>query len=240
MSCKSNGILQANDIAIFKNTEVWDLAKAMSNHELDQMKSILDDGETNIDTQEPLYGMTLFGWAIDNDYDAEALLLSDYNANPFITDFDGESAIIYAAKKHYMKYQEDSIPSHYLKLCLSSIENSQMNRDTINLHLNKALLVATGNDILSTKLLIKQGANPNFHSSDSTESPLCNAIIAKRFHIVQYLLDSTGAIANSYVKQPFSFGSNLISIREYLELSKPSNSSDQAIKNDLLMRYFSN
>ena len=106
-----------DDIRLFRNSPVWELAKAVNNENIEKINRLIKDKDVPIDFQEPRFGQTLLFWAtyVGREKAVEALL--KLGADPNLQDhYYGDNAIIVASDFSY--YSDDWCRSHLLKLML--------------------------------------------------------------------------------------------------------------------------
>ncbi|HYC84147.1 MAG TPA: ankyrin repeat domain-containing protein, partial [Chryseosolibacter sp.] len=91
--------LTIEDYSLFKKSELWELAKAVDNNDLQEIKERLDAGGLNLDLQEPKFGATLLMVAIVNeDYEACKYLLEGGASAEIHDTFSGATPLIYASE----------------------------------------------------------------------------------------------------------------------------------------------
>lgn len=190
MSCNF-GPYHADDIEVFKESEVWPLAKAIDNHNTKKVKSLLESSPEWVDYKEKKYGMTLLYWTMYNSprkwdeyFYEEAKLLIEYGANPYAFTKDKDSPIMEAANIHQGS-------PRFIKLCLESHHTEVLDKKKLNYQLNEALLEACGklwDEPESVKLLVDAGANINYFNKDSTKTPVAESLIHENIFTSKYLI----------------------------------------------------
>lgn len=195
-----NSQLLGNDYRLFKNTPVWELAQAVSNEDIKEVKRIVREEKANIDYQESQYGKTLLMLCVINEDYQSCKTLLELGANPHLHDhYDGSSAIIDAAG---MTGDFSNDPK-FLKLLLdygadpNDVELGERRKG--NTQRNTPLLEASAQSLEKVKILIDAGANINYMNEFGTTA-LSRSFMQDKYDIVLYLLeqraDYTVAIIN--------------------------------------------
>lgn len=187
--------LLGNDYRLFQATPVWNLAKAVQDENIEEIKRIAREEEVNIDYQDERFGNTLLMLTISNQQYKSCETLLDLGASPNKHDnYDGSSAIIDAAGIN--ETTDDN--TKFLKLLLkhggdpNAIEEGE--RREGNTSRNTPLIMACGcpNKIVSpiekVKILIDSGANINYKNEFGTTA-LKMAYVQEHFDVVLYLLE---------------------------------------------------
>jgi len=95
------------NIAIFKNTEGYELARAIQQNSVRKIKKILDQKPDLINFQEPVYGQSVLKWAVRMEKYEAAKTLLESGANPDRQSFNGWSPMTEAASNLFTtKYLE--------------------------------------------------------------------------------------------------------------------------------------
>lgn len=182
--CNDNksGKLTAINIELFKNTPVWDLAKAVEKQDTSEIKNIIrDNPKISVDYQEPQLGFSLLIWSIYNDkyYSSEQLL--KHGANPNLkTISSGTSAVIWAA--------DNLETSELLRLVLKYGGNPNAVADSaMSYRVGTPLIAASGSRLESVKMLVEAGADLNY-VFDNRRNAILSAMIAEKANILRYLL----------------------------------------------------
>jgi hypothetical protein len=105
------------EVAIFKKTPVWDLAKAVKSQNVKKIKRILNKSPELIDYQDPDYGVTLLSWSIGTERYKSAKALLEMGASVNIRNVYGETALFVASGYSWVDYQAKKDPK-YVKLLL--------------------------------------------------------------------------------------------------------------------------
>ncbi|MFD0751470.1 ankyrin repeat domain-containing protein [Mucilaginibacter calamicampi] len=186
-SCSENKKnLSGLDIELFQETPVWDLAKAVRDENVDEIKRILMYRKVKVDYQEPTFGESLLLWAVWSNHYKSAKALLEGGANPNLPDHqDGKTPFIFSAEKFET--------SDYLKLLLTHGGNINFvtTNDSTNMY-TTPLVTASYHRLESVKLLVDAGADINYVDK-GFRSPLSAAFTFKKVEIIRYLLIDKGA-----------------------------------------------
>ncbi len=132
-SCHFNGITtekgeyRINNIKIYKDTPVWELALAVKNQKTDVIEKIAKDNPDLLNYQEPKYGATLLLWAIGMEKYNSAEALLKCGANPDIASTtEGETPLYIAAGFSWIDNDAKNDPK-YVKLLLRYGANPNKN-----------------------------------------------------------------------------------------------------------------
>ncbi len=185
------GELRGRDIELFRNTPVWQIAKAVYEQDTVRIYQYCQFGSAKVNFKEPKYGLTLLSWAIINKRFFAARTLLTCGANPHLSDKNGISPIFYAATNEYS--------SEYLKLLLRyGADPNSKNQIDSNLFF-PVICDAVATNIKNTEILVEAGADINYTS----DGVLCAFSEAVRYdiNIAEYLIRK-GAIVNrpAYVR----------------------------------------
>ncbi len=179
---------------LFKNTPVWNLAKAVQDENIEEIKRILKEEKVNIDYQEETFGNTLLMLSVEKQQYKSCTTLLELGADPNKHDYyTGSTALIDAAELE--NYSEDN--TRFLKLLLSHGANPNEEetgkRQEGNTTRKNPLLVACGdvNQFVSpidkVKVLVEAGANVEY-MNDYKMFPLRKALINEHYDVVLYLI----------------------------------------------------
>ena len=187
--CFFSGTLRGWHIELFEDTPVWKLAKAVEKNDTTKIKKLLKKQKhiTNIDFQEPHYGMTLLEWAVYNNKYPSTLMLARHGANPNIISKDGETAFIMAAGKYET--------SDYLRTLIA--HGGDLNfiiPDSISPVHYRTPLIASASTVKldNVKLLLEAGADMNLKvgnkKNEAKQSAVTEAALMGRMDILNYLI----------------------------------------------------
>lgn len=94
--------MTADDIRLFKNSPVWELAQLVEEEDTSAMRKLLLKDNIKIDYQESNLGKSLLNWAAYNSKINSARLLLEFGADPNLPDtYDGRSAFIQSCDYSY-------------------------------------------------------------------------------------------------------------------------------------------
>jgi hypothetical protein len=162
------------EVAIFKKTEAWELAKAVKAQNVKKIKKILKQKPELIDYQDPEYKVTLLIWSIGTERYKSAKALLEMGANVNIRNVYGETALFVASGYSWVDYQAKKDPE-YVKLLLeygADPNICSLGNSTGRPHLGYArtepepyispLMESIPCGIEKTKLLVEGGADINY------------------------------------------------------------------------------
>ena len=186
--------LLGNDYRLFQQTPAWNLAKAVQDENIAEIKRIVQEEKVDVDYQESRFGHTLLMLTIKNQQYNSCKTLLELKADPNKHDnYDGSSPIIDAAEIN--KITGDN--TEFLKLMLSHGGNPNSEevgeRKKGNSTRLTPLLLSCGNvnkivsPIEKVKLLVEAGADIN-HQNEFGQSPLIEAFLLDHLDVVLYLL----------------------------------------------------
>ncbi|MDP4289691.1 MAG: ankyrin repeat domain-containing protein [Bacteroidota bacterium] len=178
------------DLALWKGTKGWTLAKAVRDEDSVKIKKILAKGEITVDYREPKFGQNLLSWAVLNNKIKAVRILLNCGADPNLHDtYSGTSPIVHASDV------EANI--EILKLILDHGGNPNdrvlKTEKTTGYQSDETPLTAAASiSFEKTKLLIRYGADVNLIIEPARilnrNTPLFSAVSWKRVEIVSYLL----------------------------------------------------
>ncbi|SDI25240.1 Ankyrin repeat-containing protein [Flavobacterium omnivorum] len=180
--------LLGNDIRLFQDTPVWNLAKAVEDENLTLIKEEINLKKTNPNYKEPKFGSTLLMLGIKNNKYKSVNLLLYLGADPNLGDsYAGETAMICASK---------SSDINYLKLLLKykGNPNSRENVQTKNgdqarkTALTSAISYYDSTSLEKVKLLIDAGADLNYYNEGHTDLPLGLSLTLDKMDVALYLI----------------------------------------------------
>ncbi len=187
------------DYELFQGTDIWKLAKATKDGDLEEMEILVKENKLNINLKDPKFGQPLIFLPIWHKQIAECEKLLELGADPNIHQtMDDETALIMAASE---TDPDNSIKLMRLLLKFGANVNdvqsdsTETRRDPTNLPINKTALIAACSDITAgkkplskVKLLIEAGANVNY-TGNHNASPLKEALYHDNFDVALYLLE---------------------------------------------------
>jgi ankyrin repeat protein len=190
-SCSGNYL--GNDIRLFRDTPVWELAKAVQSQDTVKIQKIIDKDNINIDYQEPEFGITLLMLSIHNQWKASAKVLLKNGANPNLSDnYNGESAIT-EASGWGPDYENDSDLLHLVLQYGGDPNYIAVSKRHDSYYVWTTPLIEACISLEKTKILVEAGADMNYVSPNGEENPLIKAILMRRTDVTKYLLIEKGA-----------------------------------------------
>ncbi len=197
LSCNdlNNDSLLGNDYRLFEsNTPIWDLAKAVKEEDIEEIKQLVQEEKINLDYQEPKFGNTLLMLTVVNQHYISCKTILELGANPDIHDsYSGSTALIDAADIQ----NNTGDNTDFLKLLL--VHGANPNDEEVGSRKNgnstriTPLLAACSDvnqfvsPIKKVKILVEAGADINYKNEFNTFA-LAEALIHDHFDVVLYLL----------------------------------------------------
>jgi ankyrin repeat protein len=186
--------LLGKDYRLFQGTPVWNLAKAVQDEKVEEIKRIVQEEKVNVDYQDEKFGNTLLMLSVGNQHYNSCKTLLELGADPNKHDnYTGSTALIDAAGIE--NYKDDN--TRFLKLLLSHGANPNEEetgkRQEGNTTRKTPLLVACSDvnqfvsPIEKVKVLVESGANVNY-KNEFNDFPLAEALMHKHYDVVLYLL----------------------------------------------------
>lgn len=186
--------LKGNDYRLFQETPVWNLAKAVQDENVEEIKRIVEEDSVDVDYQDEQFGHTLLILTVKNQHYNSSKALLGLGANPNKHDtYDGSSAIIDAAGINGVS--DDN--TRFLRLLLAQGGNPNDEevgeRQKGNTTRMTPLLEACGDvnkissPIEKVKILVDAGADINYKNEFNTTA-LKLAYVMGHLDVVLYLL----------------------------------------------------
>lgn len=184
------------DVRRFQTTKAWELAKAIEDNDLQEIKHQVIDLKVPVDTRDRINDFTPLMFAVFNNNIQSVKALLDLGADPNLpTDSisdSGENSVIVACE--YIGFSQE-----ILKLLLkyggnpNSTEcgrNYDMDGDWIPARSSAlSCAVSISGEIEKVKILVEAGANVNNYDGDFQDAPLMDALLLDRMNIALYLLE---------------------------------------------------
>lgn len=184
------------DVRRFQTTKAWNLAKAIDDHNIREMRRQVIVLKVPVDTRDRKKLFTPLMYAVFNNDIQSVKVLLELGADPNIpTDSisdKGDNSVIIASR-----YSDISI--EILKLLLkyggnpNSTEcgrNYDMDGDWIPARSSAlSCAVSISGEIEKVKILVEAGANVNNYDGDFQDAPLMDALLLDRMNIALYLLE---------------------------------------------------
>lgn len=184
------------DVRRFQTTKAWELAKAIEDNDLQEIKHQVIDLKVPIDTKDRKKLFTPLMYAVFNNDIQSVKVLLELGADPNIpTDSisdKGDNSVIIASR-----YSDISIEILKLLLKYGSNPNStecgrnyDMDGDWIPARSSAlSCAVSISGGIEKVKILVEAGANVNNYDGDFQDAPLMDALLLDRMNIALYLLE---------------------------------------------------
>jgi hypothetical protein len=157
-SCSSQDLGPGYRFELFINTKNWELAQSVKEENENAIRSILKQGNVDVNLQEPKFGVTLLHLAIGNGKLHSTNLLLKEGAKMNIADFQGNLAIHEASK--FVKLRKNAL--EILKTLVESGADvnapiiRKAGTDTINYFVP---LIGASKDFECAKFLLERGAD---------------------------------------------------------------------------------
>lgn len=177
-SCLPEGSYYMYNVGLYKNTPVWQLAKAVKEEDIDAIKRICKEDTSLLNFREPKFEATLLYWAVYNEKDLSAKVLLELGADPNAQTFDGETPMMRAAARE---------TSEMLQLMLAHGGWANDTRPNCNGRYDTPLKAAAQHSLENTKILVEAGADVNY-TKKGFVTPVGDAANLDKIEIVDYLL----------------------------------------------------
>jgi uncharacterized protein len=184
VSCNDNDNLLGNDIRLFSKVSI--LAKAVASEDIEKIEKLVSKQPFLLNYQEPRFGQTLLIWAILNDRYKSAEKLLQLGADPDLQNFDGLSALMYAAEWSIEEWKGDP---KYLKLILryGGNPNAIAKPKVPPARLQTPLIAAVNSlNLKNVTILVDAGADPNY--AEHCKSALVAAFHLGQIEMVRYFI----------------------------------------------------
>lgn len=145
---------------LFDKTPNKDLANAVEREDVLKIKQLLNNGEINIDLQEPAFGNTILMLAIGNSKLKATKTLLEAGANVNIRDYNTNAPINEAAKLILHEKNAYQILELLIKFG-ADVNSVKQGRGSESIH-SSVPLSSVVQDFRCAKLLLDNGADPNF------------------------------------------------------------------------------
>lgn len=185
ISCSGEKDYHGDNIKLWEDTKVWELAKCVSKNDFQKAEKIMSQQHIDIDFREPKYGETLLFWAVWNSNIDAVKFLINHGANPNAHDtYNGDSPIAIASdyfiRSDILAYllAHGGNPNDFVK------RDEKLSYEPSN---KTPLTRAAFTSLEKTKMLVKAGADVNF-SVEPGYTPLISAERKMSLEIVEYLL----------------------------------------------------
>lgn len=211
------------NVAFFKNTEAYDLAKAVENGDLVEIENIITNNPRLMDITNPTSGSNVLSLSlfIENYSSFEKLL--ELGANPNFVNPISKRSILIDACKFYFKPKPYTIDLKYIKLLIKkkanvnyTIENDFYDQNG-NYHIaTSPLMEASKLDLRMVKLLIDSGADPYKKLQENQSTPFSSSLdgFKNKFEIINYYIDSLKVKVN----EPLYIGKkDTLFIQDYIK-----------------------
>ena len=188
ISCQTNGMEKTNkdyaitNIDIFKDTPVWELAKAVNRQRTNKIEKIAKEDPELLNYQATKYGASLLLWAVGMEKYESAEALLESGANPNITSkqyktYDEETPLSLAAGFSWVDNSAKEDPK-YVRLLLrygADPNWTYSGRENGTVKGRSILMESIGAGIEKTKALVEAGADIN-HKNENGRTAAITAL----------------------------------------------------------------
>ncbi len=164
-----NGALYRKEIGNFRDTEAWELAKAVKWQNTGKIKKILKDNPELVNFQDPTHDMTLLMWAIGTEKYKSAKTLLECGADPNIASeaWYGETALLIACGFSWVDTFAKTSPK-YVDLLLEYGADPNQCYTSGYKKGESPLMEAIGGGLDKVKSLVEGGADINYVKNNGT------------------------------------------------------------------------
>lgn len=188
ISCGHNGPILADDVDIFKNTPVWNIAKMVEEEDTGRIKeAVKGNTKTILNYREPKFEFSLLTWATYTHHYPSVMVLCELGADPNLQDTSGSSPFMYAASFYDTQA--------YLKLLLKfggdvNAVGQKKRKDEPPRFDSPLMAAVESRNVENVKILVNAGADINYssHSGSYCFSALYLSALNEEIEIVRYLL----------------------------------------------------
>lgn len=206
--------LLSSDYRIFQDTPAWELAKAVWDEDIDEIKKEVKKNPTIINYQDTIYGKTILHLSIYNDNYKGFRELLKLGANPNISDsLHCTSPLVQVALSNSkINYAEDLIKYG------ANVNYAECNKGKEEQKTNTTPLIAASiqNNLQLVELLIKSGADINYINAND-EYALSSAVLSKNYGIILYLLVNGADCSNVLYKKGGEVNPQDIYIKDWIK-----------------------
>ncbi|RAJ06726.1 ankyrin repeat protein [Chitinophaga skermanii] len=176
------------DYRIFQNTPAWELAKAVEDGNIYEIKQIVSKDTSLLNFQEAKFGATLLMMTVINQQWKSFNELLNLGADVNLHDtYDGSSALIKACyRKNYdIKFAKQLIKAG---ANVNDVEVGER-REGNKTRMTPLIIASKSGNVEIVKLLLANGANVNF-MNEYHRTALTESVILKRYDVVLLLLEN--------------------------------------------------
>lgn len=186
--------LTVKDIEIFKDTPVWELAKALERSNLRKAKEMLSDNGVLVDYQDPEFGTTLLMRAISTENYKGVEFLLQNGSNPNIISKTGSTALFRAVSHSWKDVTANEDPK-FVKILLENgadpnipycATEAEGTISPIECGTSPLMHSAT-RGLEKAKLLVDAGAEIDYKTKLGTTAAI-EALMMKKVDVAHYLI----------------------------------------------------
>ena len=190
--------------AIFKNTEIWDLAQAADEGSVDNFSRLASENPGKLDVQDERYGMTLLMWCVKMEKYEMAKALLERKANPNIRSKTGKTALFYATEFSWLDNEANADPKYVALLLQFGADPNRPYAGSDNSNLidkgTSPLIHAVSRSFPKVKALVEGGADINY-KTERNWTAASEALLSREVDVAYYLIVENKAA----VTAPFYF-----------------------------------
>ncbi len=194
---ESCGQKDSRDVAFFKDTPAYELAKAVEKGDLRKIEKLVKRDSSLLEVAEPEFGSNILVTCIYLEQFESFKKLLELGADPnFINPYDKHSVLIDAIVPFGSSFEwiEDN---RYAELLLEygadpnyAIESEFTNEKGRYVEAESPIMRAAALNLDVVKTLIRSGADPNRKLGENLRTPFGEALRATKVEIVYYFIDT--------------------------------------------------
>ncbi len=207
-SCQINNYSPGYDFALFRNTPVNSLAKAVEEQDTIEIQKLVNNNNFDVNFQEPRFGNTLLLLALINNRRFSAEKLLNLGANPNLRSFDNSSPFLETC----FNATEIEKPGEILQMLINhGADVNSIQQDTTLDQFGKTKyykasalrLACLYGNLETVKTLVENGASITSYGNNE-DAILSSAILSRKLDIAKYLMIDKHAPLPEYcvVRQP--------------------------------------
>ena len=194
--CKCQVYAPIFDFNIFKNTPVYDLAKAVESDDTVEISKILQDNKENIDFTDPTFGLSLLTLAATNNKNKSIRCLLIFGADPNLrSPIDNSTPFLNACKYYSVLDSGVTILSLLIQYGADvNAVHSQMFDNpgdaggTYTIQRTALEYLCSFGTLDAVKILVNNGADLNAYPKNGFESLITRASFNGQLDILKYFL----------------------------------------------------
>ncbi|MDR2122352.1 MAG: ankyrin repeat domain-containing protein [Flavobacteriaceae bacterium] len=222
-SCKH--YLPGYDYELFKDTPVYQLAKAVESDDLLKINHLVKEEKMKVNYREPKFGNNLLMLAIVNQKEETVKTLLDLGADPNLKNTYSNDTALTVAIQYMESCNLDKIKllvAHGADVNTEKFNKQEMLKDSIyhTYHVTVLKLAASKKSCINlVKYLVDKGANINLYASYEGDGGITSALIHNNLDVALYLIKhpSTKIPDVVYIRDQGGENEQKLSITDMLE-----------------------